>query len=474
MATQVSSSNRENQVRFPQTKQASTCSTAKVCWIALGVLLMIAGAVATGLLYPQVGNYAFIALAVGTITGIIALAVGCRMKVNPPSDGVTLAERRHKACTNNQRTGLVHYSFIEADPKRSEVKQQVAKFLNDPHTVLMSPQEQRAMGIMLGMACGDAVGAPYEFLNFKAEGYTPDVTCNRFSLKPGQWTDDTSMGLCLADALIENKGLDEQQLMWAFSDWWSHGYNNAFTVGEPSGSVGLGGNISASFNGFKSERNKTGSFATKAGDQNTSGNGSLMRLGPVAIAARSEAEALELAWKQSKVTHQGDEAAGSCQLMAFLLFHALHAKEEDPQARKQALFKKLETFTCSVPSVCGLALSASSVTNPATKEMENWNWKEPNFSFNPSRLSKQPGYIGSYSLDGLAMALHCIYTTHSFQEAVIKAGTRGGDADTVGAIAGQIAGAIYGVQGIPQEWRDAVHQWDRGGEIATRAYLLCE
>jgi len=132
------------------------------------------------------------------------------------------------------------------------------------------------------------------------------------------------------------------------------------------------------------------------------------------------------------------------------------------------------SFNCSVPSVNGLAKSASSVTNVGTGQQENWNWKDPKFTFNAERLKDNPGYIGSYAMDRLAMALHCVYTTSSFEEAVLKAATRGGDADTVGAIAAQIAGAIYGVGAIPLDWVNAVHECYRGGEIAARGLILCQ
>jgi ADP-ribosyl-[dinitrogen reductase] hydrolase len=458
------------------------CENKKILIIALAIILIVAGAVATGTLHSQLGHSSLTFASAGIVLGTILIGIACKMPTSPasgqarlPSQALagTLAEAREKLCQNDANgTALVHFSFIEADEGRAQAKRQVAAFLQDPLSTSMDFREKLAMAVLLGMACGDTIGAPYEFRPFKCQGYSEEVA-NRFSLQAGQWTDDTSMGLCLADMLIENRNLDETQLMWAFRDWWEHGYNNAFTQGEVRHSIGLGGNIHASFNTFKGKRKQTGTFTTDAGNQFTSGNGSLMRLGAVAIAAKSEAEAMDLAWRQSKVTHQGDEAAGCCQLMAFLIFHALHEKKQNPQERKQILFEKLKDFSCTVPSVNGLAKSLTAVESPFTKKQENWNWKEEIFCFHPGRLAEQPGYIGSYSMDAMAMALHCVYTTHSFKEAVLKAATRGGDADTVGAITGQIAGALYGFESIPDEWKNAVQQWDRGGEIATRAYLLC-
>lgn len=75
----------------------------------------------------------------------------------------------------------------------------------------------------------------------------------------------------------------------------------------------------------------------------------------------------------------------------------------------------------------------------------NWNWKDVNFEYSPTRLRQSPGYIGSYCMDGLAMALHTVYHSKSFKECAIWNADIGGDCDTVGSIAGQISGAIYGV-----------------------------
>jgi len=82
-----------------------------------------------------------------------------------------------------------------------------------------------------------------------------------------------------------------------------------------------------------------------------------------------------------------------------------------------------------------------------------------------------PGYIGSYAMDGLAMALHILYKTKSFSEALLKAVNLRGDADTVGAITGQIAGCFYGCSAIPVEWKKTVMKWDNN-EIALRAHRL--
>ena len=121
----------------------------------------------------------------------------------------------------------------------------------------LDPKEKRGIGSMLGMALGDAMGARYEFLSVRYNEIDlkdmGDNSVSNFRMEPGQWTDDASMGLCLADSLLMNNGkLDEHDLMHRFLCWWKGGYNNAFRFNPiPRRSVGLGGNISLSLNNIK-------------------------------------------------------------------------------------------------------------------------------------------------------------------------------------------------------------------------------
>ena len=82
----------------------------------------------------------------------------------------------------------------------------------------------------------------------------------------------------------------------------------------------------------------------------------------------------------------------------------------------------------------------------------NWNWRCSEYRYSPRRAAKDPEYVGSYALDCLAMALHCVWSTRSYEACVLKSANLCGDADTVSAVAGQIAGALYGVEAIPAAW----------------------
>jgi hypothetical protein len=149
------------------------------------------------------------------------------------------------------RGSLTEYSildFADAGVKQALVLAAQDDFMMD-----------RTMGSMMGMAVGDAVGAPLEFLPavdeatdryFDLKTMTCQKEFNKFCLRPGQWTDDCSMGLCMADSLIMQKVFDGSDMRVRFWCWWNRGYNNAFRFegsdrkGRPS--IGLGGNISAS------------------------------------------------------------------------------------------------------------------------------------------------------------------------------------------------------------------------------------
>ncbi len=186
--------------------------------------------------------------------------------------------------------------------------------------------EDRAIGALMGLAVGDALGAPLEFrpLQYNKIILKDMIQLdNKFPLKPGQWTDDTSMALCLCDSLLEKNTFDPIDSMLRYLNWWYQGYNNATMFDNLSAnhnSIGLGGNISLSFDNFLKKGNKF----TTAGNDQTSGNGSLMRLAPIAIAYYLRPKIAQLIAKQSSyVTHRGDEAAECCSLLVSILIDGI-------------------------------------------------------------------------------------------------------------------------------------------------------
>jgi len=252
------------------------------------------------------------------------------------------------------KASLTMYSiFKKDDPDRAEV---IKKLWSHGFSTKMD----KAMGSLLGLVVGDALGAPLEFMKVRygeieLQGLDHDEMWkmrghNKFDLKPGQWTDDSSMALCLADSLLVNKGLHPKDLRLRFLNWWSFGYCNAFGHDIPKrGSVGLGGNICQSFDEFEQKRTDF----TTAGNKQTCGNGSLMRNAPVPIYYANDMKtAEETAYKQSKTTHQGDEAAECCRLLTHIVVTAING-----DGTKQFLKHLSKTFSSPVYSITCLAKS---------------------------------------------------------------------------------------------------------------------
>ena len=389
--------------------------------------------------------------------------------------------------TNRSREFFIKASIFDNDDYNT-YRNEFNNKLKGNQTISLTELEKSCIGSILGMAIGDAIGARVEFLplDYKFKGIVDmgNGPGGKFKLKPGQWTDDTSMGLCIADSLIEKNGeFNARDIMMRFVLWWFCGYNNAFRLDhkrENKHSVGLGGNISESIYQFIKSN---GQYEyTISGNKNTSGNGSIMRNGAIPICYfKEELKALEYAKRQSLTTHQGDEAAGCCQLMTFIIIKILNVKIKNLKNQKiinssnkiqyslASLLDNLkDDFKCEYKSVIYLAQSKQE----GIDKNRNWNWKDKNFRYSEYRAEKQPGYIGSYCMDGLAMALHILYTTDNFKDAMLKAVNLCGDADSLGSIVGQIAGAYYGLDSIPENWITTLNKWDNN-EIALRGYILC-
>ena len=364
------------------------------------------------------------------------------------------------------------YSIFESN---SEIFKDDIKYINDLLTNYIKTKkienklsllESGSIGSMLGMVIADSMGHRYEFEDVRYNIITledmGDGPGGAFDLLPGQWTDDTSMGLCLADSLIMKNGeYDAHDLIHRFISWWFFGYDNAFRFDDSrSHSVGLGGQISASLYNYIS----TPKEETIMGDINSSGIGSIMRNAAVPICYHNNInKAMDIAKRQSLSTHQGNEAAECCRLLTYIIVKILNRKDE----KLNDIIDNLEKFETPVNSVKCLALSKEESEDPD----RDWNWKKKDFKYSPTRSKNQPGYIGSYAMDGMAMALHVIYYTTNFKDAIIKVVNLRGDSDSVGAVVGQIAGAYYGVENIPSEWIETVSQWDHF-EIPLRGYIL--
>ena len=176
----------------------------------------------------------------------------------------------------------------------------------------MTFSDERINGAFLGLAIGDALGAPVEFMR---RGTFPPVTGYRaggkFGLQPGEWTDDTAMTLCLAQSLIERKGFDPTDQMRKYLLWLDEGYMSC-----RGKAVGIGKTVFRSLTRFRSRHEPYTSIT----HEKFSGNGSIMRLAPVAIFYADDIEkAVRYAGLSSKTTHGSPIAVDACRLMAYML-----------------------------------------------------------------------------------------------------------------------------------------------------------
>jgi ADP-ribosyl-[dinitrogen reductase] hydrolase len=289
--------------------------------------------------------------------------------------------------------------------------------------------EDRVIGAMLGLAVGDAVGTTLEFrARDSGEPLTDMVGGGPFRLKPGEWTDDTAMALALADSLMGRDDLDEQELLGRFVNWWQWG---AYSCTGECFDIGVT-TEQALLRWQSTKGDHCGST-----DPMSAGNGSLMRLAPVAIRFWNDrAKLRDIAGRQSKTTHAAPEAVDACIAFAEVLADAIAGRSKATVLR---------------------ARSAPYAGAIGTIMRGQWRGKER-------------GAIGSsgYVAHSLEAALWCVAGCSDFRDAVLLAANLGEDADTTAAITGQLAGALYGASGIPQDWVSRVAWADRIRQTAAK------
>jgi ADP-ribosyl-[dinitrogen reductase] hydrolase len=283
---------------------------------------------------------------------------------------------------------------------------------------------ERYRGALLGLAVGDALGTTLEF---KAPGTFKPITDlvggGPFGLKPGQWTDDMSMALCLAESLIEKRGFDPKDQMDRYCRWWKKGYLS---------STGTCFDIGITVKTALAHYLRSGEPYAGPTDPFTAGNGSLMRLAPVPLAFRQNVElAIHNAGESSRTTHAAPTTIDACRYFAGLLLGALEGRSKE---------ELLSSFFYPAPDKqywrrYPLSSEIAEIANGSFKQ------KQP------------PAIIGSgFVVRSLEAALWAFYRTDSFRDGALRAVNLGNDADTTGAIYGQLAGAFYCVNAIPEDW----------------------
>jgi len=281
----------------------------------------------------------------------------------------------------------------------------------------------RYRGCLLGLAVGDAIGTSVEF---QPRGSFPVVTDMQgggvFNLKPGQWTDDTSMALCLAESLVECDGFDASDQMDRYLNWYLNGY-----LSSTGKCFDIGGSTRQALEHFKA----TGKPMSGSTHPSNAGNGSLMRLAPIPMFyAPNKVKTRTYAGKSSRTTHAAKECVDACTLFAEILVLALAGQDKET-----ILFGN-----------CVSELASEKVVTLA----------QGNYKDKTAQHIRGNGYV----IDSLEAALWCFWTTSTFSEAVLAAANLGDDADTTAAICGQVAGAYYGHSSIPVPWLEKLYMRD--------------
>ena len=281
----------------------------------------------------------------------------------------------------------------------------------------------RYRGCLLGLAVGDAVGTTLEFSQPGFFAPLKDmVGGGPFHLKPGEWTDDTSMALCLAASLVEQKGFDACDQMERYLRWRNMGY-----MSSNGTCFDIGVTISSALSLFE----KTGNPFVGSTHPSTAGNGSIMRLAPVPLLYASHPrQALEKSAESSRTTHGAQTAIDACRYLGALLVGAVHGvKKADLLS---PFYGPISNYWQQQPLV------------PEIAEIAAGSFKQ----------RKPPEIRGTgYVVKSLEAALWAFYHSTSFQDGCLLAVNLCEDADTTGAVYGQLAGAFYGELAIPQQWR---------------------
>lgn len=280
---------------------------------------------------------------------------------------------------------------------------------------------------MLGLAAGDALGTTVEFkCPGTFEAVTDIVGGGPFSLPVGAWTDDTSMALCLAESLIECREFDPADQLERYVRWWREGHR---------ASTGRCFDIGIATRQSLSTFESTGEPYPGDSFPNAGGNGALMRLAPVPLAWAGEpTAAMEYAGMSSRTTHGTRSSSDACRYYAGLIVGALQGVSKDELLGAEPFNPTIEGW-------------ADSDLDPEVLAVARGSYR-----------TKQPPEINGdgYVVTSMEAALWALAGTDSFEEGALAVVNLGDDADTTGAIYGQLAGAIYGVDGIPGHWLEKI------------------
>ncbi|MBE5756769.1 MAG: ADP-ribosylglycohydrolase [Clostridiales bacterium] len=302
---------------------------------------------------------------------------------------------------------------------------------------------EKAKAVILGHAVADALGVPVEFCSREELDVNP-VTSMReygtYNMPKGSWSDDTSMSLCALEVM--DKKLNFHNVMLNFCKWY---YKGEFT---PTGKTFDVGRTSATaIERYYLEPNRE---VFGVNSERANGNGALMRIHPFSLYAyksnlslSGKLEVIEIA---TTLTHAHKRSILASKIYSFVLWELLN----NPSKESVKI---------------GLVKAKNHLKNQP--ELVHYN-----AIFEPDLLNTKREEIKStgYVVDSLIASLWCLLTTDSYKDCVLKAVNLGDDTDTIGAIAGGLAGGLYGLKSIPKEWLDSLLKKDYIESLIEKAF----
>lgn len=326
-------------------------------------------------------------------------------------------------------------TFIEAQPLPTDLPPRTTVSLALAEQPLsayvgMSPAE-RFRGCLLGLAAGDAVGTAVEFRPWGTfEPLTDMVGGGPFRLRPGQWTDDTSMALCLGTSLVEQSGFDPADQMSRYCRWVDHGYLS---------STGTCFDIGTTTVRALRQYQRDGNPYAGSPDPTLAGNGCIMRLAPIPMYFCPHLDLVErLAADSARTTHGAEECLDACRLFSRIICRALLGRSKD------------EVLLGDADSL----VAGEHVTAIARGSYR--------------RKAESAIHGSGYVVQSLEAALWVFDRTRTLAEAILMAANLGEDADTTAAVCGQLAGAFYGASAIPPHWLERLALRDEMTQLADQ------
>jgi len=331
-----------------------------------------------------------------------------------------------QACSRADTWPSVPETAAQVEYVRQWREQGVAAPAPDIDTASALTLKDRYRGLLLGLAAGDACGQPAAYR--RPGTFTPIgdlIGGGPFGMPRGAWTDETAMALCLAESLLARDAADPDDQLQRYLRWQAEGHLS---------STGTCIGISATTASALAKARWSGKAMAGSHDPATAEKEPLARIGPViALLLADPEEAIEAAVQATRVTHQAPVTLDAVRYFAALLAGALQGASRVELT--QPMFSPCDGYW------------DRHRLKPAVKAVAMGAWAEKA----PPRI-----FGGGQAVDGLEAALWAFSRGSSFRDAVLAAVNLGGDADTSGAIVGQLAGAHYGAVGIPPAWRSSI------------------